>query len=66
MEKYYQYIKNEKLQQYKYLEQLQKYLDDLTKTQQLANHEFKHAKRDQIEILQEMGKIKKELDKFTG
>ena len=64
--KYYEYIVNEKQKQYEYMQLLQTYLDDLMKTEKLAHHELKHAKRDQREILREMDTIKSELDKFVS
>jgi flagellar hook-basal body complex protein FliE len=64
--KYYEYIVNEKQQQYNFMLQLQQYLDDLTKTQQMADHELKNAKRDQRELLHEMDKIKAELEKYVS
>jgi septal ring factor EnvC (AmiA/AmiB activator) len=64
--KYYEYIVNEKQQQYDSMLRLQKYLDELTKTQQMAAHELKNAKRDQRELLHEMEKIKAELEKYVS
>jgi len=63
--KYYDYIIREKRQQYESMKILQQYLDDLTKTEKLADHEMNNLKYDQSELLLEMDKIKTELDKIT-
>ena len=63
--KYYDYIMQERQQQYHSMKTLQLYLDDLIKTEKLATHELKQAKRDQQELLREMDKIKVELDKLV-
>jgi|LauGreSuBDMM15SN_2_FD.fasta_scaffold02298_6 hypothetical protein len=63
--KYYDYIIREKQQQYESMKILQQYLDDLTKTEKLADHEMNNLKYDQAELLLEMDKIKTELDKIT-
>lgn len=63
--KYYDYIIREKQQQYESMKILQQYLDDLTKTEKLADHEMNNLKYDQDELLLEMDKIKTELDKIT-
>ena len=61
--KYHEYILNERQQQYNSMKTLQAYLDDLIKTDKLADYELKQAKRDHKEILHELDKIKIELDK---
>ena len=63
-QKYYQYIINEKQQQYKSMKVLQNYLDDLIKTEKITNNEISNVKHDQKEILSEMDKIKTDLNKF--
>lgn len=63
--KYYDYIIREKQQQYESMKILQQYLDDLTKTEKLADREMNNLKYDQAELLLEMDKIKTELDKIT-
>ena len=62
--KYSDYIINEKQQQYNSMKLLQSYLDDLIQTNKLADFELKNAKQDQKELLNEMDKIKLELDKL--
>lgn len=64
--KYYDYIIQERQQQYDSMKTLQVYLDDLMKTEKLASYELKQAKRDQKELLKEMDKIKLELDKLIN
>jgi SMC interacting uncharacterized protein involved in chromosome segregation len=43
---------------------LQSYLEDLIQTQKMTNMDFKNAKYEQKQILNEMDKIKMELDKL--
>lgn len=64
-ETFYKYIINEKQQQYQSMELLNKYLDDLTKTNELAEDELDVLKHEQKDILSEMDKIKMELNKLT-
>ena len=63
-ETFYQILVHEKKQQYQSLEILNAYLHDLSKTNQLANHELKNIKQEQQEIIEEMNKIKEELNKI--
>lgn len=63
-EKYYQYIIQEKQQQYNSMMLIKNYLDDLLKAEKLANNELNHVKHDQNQILNEMDKIKIELNKL--
>jgi hypothetical protein len=63
-QKYYQYIVNEKQQQYNSMKVLQNYLDDLIKTDKFTNNEIHNVKHDQTELLTEMDKIKSELEKL--
>jgi hypothetical protein len=63
-QKYYQYIINEKQQQYNSMKVLKNYLDDLIKTEKITNNEISNVKHDQKEILSEMDKIKTDLNKF--
>lgn len=66
-QKYYEYIKHEKQQEYEYMKVLQGYLEELIKTNQINNIELKNAKYEQKQILDEMDKIKMELDQIiTG
>lgn len=64
-QKYFNYILKEKQQQYYAMELLNKYVDDLIKTNKLAENDLEKAKGDQHEILSEIGKIKKELDELV-
>ena len=63
--KYYNYILNEKQQQYNTLMLLKEYLDDLIKTEQLIDEQRRTAKHDQKNIVHEIDKIKAELDDLT-
>ena len=60
--KYYNYILNEKQQQYKMLLLLKEYLNDLIKTEDLVDDQRRTAKHDQQNILKEIDKVKGELD----
>jgi hypothetical protein len=60
--KYYNYILNEKQQQYKMLIMLKEYLNDLIQTEHLVDDQRRTAKHDQKNILREIGKVKGELD----
>ena len=61
-QKYYNYILNEKQQQYKMLLLLKEYLNDLIKTEDLVDDQRRTAKHDQQNILKEIDKVKGELD----
>jgi hypothetical protein len=63
-EKYYNYIVQEKQQQYNSMLIIKNYLDDLIKTEKMANSQLKNIKYDQNHILHEMDKIKTEMDKL--
>lgn len=63
-QKYYDYIKHEKQQEYEHMKLLQGYLEELIKTNQINNIELKNAKYEQKQILDEMDKIKMELDQI--
>jgi hypothetical protein len=65
-EKYYHYIVQEKQQQYNSMMIIKNYLDDLIKTEKLANNELNNIKYDQSNILIEMDKIKTELNKLIN
>ena len=64
-QKYHDYIIHEKRQQYDSMKLLQTYLEDLIKTDKMTNADFKNAKYEQKQILNEMDKIKMELDNLT-
>ena len=61
-QKYYNYILNEKQQQYKMLLLLKEYLNDLINTENLVDEHRRTAKHDQKHIIQEIDKVKGELD----
>jgi len=61
-QKYYNYILNEKQQQYKMLMILKEYLNDLIKTEHLIDEHRRTAKHDQKHIIREIDKVKGELD----
>jgi hypothetical protein len=66
---YYNYIIHEKQQQYEALKLLKTYLDDLDTTEKSMNNKMRNANYDQNQILEEMNKIRTELDgiiKQTG
>jgi len=61
---YYKYIVEEKKQQYNSMLVIKKYLDDLINSEKLANNQLYNAKLEQNKILDEMDKIKTELNKL--
>lgn len=61
-QKYYNYILNEKQQQYKMLMILKEYLNDLIHTENLVDEHRRTAKHDQKHIIREIDKVKSELD----
>ena len=65
-ENYYNYILEEKKQQYHSMLILKNYLDDLLKTEIKANFQLKNIKHDQNYILNELDKIKVELDNLVS
>jgi hypothetical protein len=64
--KYHNYILNEKQQQYNALLLLKEYMDDLSKTDNLVQSQIRSAKYDQNEIINEIDKIKVELDEIIN
>jgi chromosome segregation ATPase len=62
--KYYDYIIKQKQDQYNAMQLLNEYLDDLMKTDKIVSKNLKTAKYDQKEILNEINKIKGELDEL--
>lgn len=60
--KYYEFIVNEKQQQYNSLLLLKQYMSDLVKTEYLVDEQLRTAKHDQKYILEEIDKVKMELD----
>jgi len=61
---FYYYILNEKQQQYKALEMLKDYLEDLMKTEGFLDSQLIIAKNDQKNVINEMKKIKNEINKL--
>lgn len=62
--KYYDYILNEKQHQYDALNLLKEYINDLIKTEHLVDDQLRTAKHDQKDIIQEIDKVKAELDEL--
>ncbi len=62
--KYYDYILNEKQQQFNALNLLKDYMGELVKTENLLDSQLRTAKHDQQDILKEISKIKSELDQL--
>jgi hypothetical protein len=62
--KYYDYIVNEKQQQYNALLLLKEYMGDLVKTEHLVDNQLKIAKHDQKDIMHEIDNVKMELDEL--
>jgi hypothetical protein len=60
--RYYDYILNEKQQQYNALILLKEYMSDLSKTENVVDEQMRHIKYDQRDILKEIDKVKAELD----
>lgn len=63
--KYYQFIVQEKQQQYDSLMLLKEYMIDLIKTEHLVDDQLRTAKHDQKDILGEIDKVKAELDELV-
>jgi hypothetical protein len=62
--KYYEYILNEKQQQHNALSLLKEYINDLIKTENLVDDQIRSAKHDQKDIINEIDKVKAELDEL--
>lgn len=62
--KYYDFIVNEKQQQYNALLLLKEYMNDLTKTENLVDEQLRSVKHDQKDIIREIDKVKNELDEL--
>ena len=65
-ENYYNYILEQKKKELEAMSILNEYIDDLVNTDKLVDTQLKTAKRDQREILNEISKIKEELDKLIA
>ena len=63
--KYYDYILNEKQQQYNALSLLKEYIDDLIKTENMVDEQLRTAKHDQKDIIYEIDRVKAELDEIV-
>ncbi len=63
--KYYDYILNEKQQQHDALILLKEYINDLIKTEHLVDDQLRTAKHDQKDIINEIDKVKAELDELV-
>ncbi len=64
--KYYDYILNEKQQQYNALVLLKEYMGDLMKTENLVDDQLRNAKYEQKNIINEIDKVKLELDELIN
>lgn len=64
--RYYDYILNEKQQQYNALILLKEYMSDLSKTENVVDEQMRHIKYDQRDILKEIDKVKAELDNLMS
>lgn len=62
--KYYDYIFNEKKQQYNALILLKEYINDLIKTEHLVDEQLRTAKHEQKSIIKEIDQLKFELDEL--
>lgn len=62
--KYYDYILNEKQQQFNALTLLKEYMGDLITTEKLVDNQLKTAKHDQKDITREIDEVKMELDEM--
>jgi hypothetical protein len=62
--KYYDYIFNEKQQQHDALILLKEYINDLIKTEHLVDDQLRTVKYDQKDIINEIDKVKAELDEL--
>ncbi len=62
--KYYNYILQEKQQQYNSMLLLRDYLTDIMETDKLVDEQLRTAKHDQKDIVGEIDKLKQELDEL--
>lgn len=61
-QKYHHFIMKQKQEQVRAMQILDQYLNDLMVSGKLTNHDIAQTKKDQNEILGEIGHIKKDLD----
>ena len=64
-QKYYNYILNEKQQQYDAMMLLKTYLDEVIKKEKMTKHQLKNARADKRNIILEMEKITNDLKEIT-
>lgn len=62
--KYYDYIVEEKKQQYNSLILLKEYMSDLMETENLVDDQLRSAKHNQKDIIREIDNVKAELDEL--
>jgi hypothetical protein len=62
--KFYNYAIQQKQKEYKAMHMLKEYIADLTKTEKLLDTQLKTAKYDQKDIMNEIDKIKGEIDEL--
>jgi hypothetical protein len=65
-ERYNNYILEQKRQQIESLEKINKYIDELNKTNQLSKYNLEDSKVEQKKIINEIKKIKTGLDEIIG
>jgi hypothetical protein len=63
--KYYGYIVEQKQEQMRALDMLNKYINDLIEKENMTSENLKDAKQEQKKIINKIKKIKKGLDSFT-
>jgi len=63
--KYYDYIVEQKQEQMRALDMLNKYINGLIEKENMTSENLKDAKKEQKKIIYEIKKIKKGLDSFT-
>lgn len=64
--KYYNYILEQKQNEFKAMHLLNDYVSDLVNTDKLVNNQLRVAKHDQKEILNEINKIQEELNNIIA
>ena len=64
--KYYNYILEQKQNEFKAMHLLNDYVSDLVNTDKLVNNQLRVAKHDQKEILNEINKIQRELNNIIA
>jgi hypothetical protein len=64
-QKYYDYVIGQKRDQIKAMSLLKNYVDDLIVTGKMTDSDMQNAKQDQMNLMSEVGKIKKGLDELV-